>query len=485
MNHTKIFFFTFILILFSGARSMAQESGQSSLNCFSVLVGKNATIDGSVMFAHNEDDYGDRLVNWYKVPEDTHTGEEMITLKNGGAMPQVKQTWSYLWLEMPEMEFSDTYMNEWGVTIGSDACESREKKGELTDGGIGYWLRRAMAERAKTAREAVKIGGALVEQFGYTSSGRTYCIADPNEAWMMAVVNGKHWVAERIHDDEAAIIPNYYTITTINLDDTMNFYGSADIIKYAESNKWYNPHKDTVFNFREAYADPGSLKNKGNTVRHMSAINLLSEKQYEADDDFPFSFKPDNKVDLHVLFSILRNHNEGTEYDETEGYTKGNPHEGVRAICSATTQYGFVAQLRSKMPRAIGALLWLAPFRPCVHPFIPWYEGMTDMPKDFAIGDYRAALSSHFEPIENLNKFAPDHKFLLYVKDAKNIDRTYGKQIGQIIKNIDAFENDIISGQSAYEKRLIEIYNMDKKEGAKMMTDYCDKYIQQSLEMLK
>ncbi len=484
MNHLKIVLFSFLLIL-SGYRSMAQETGKSSFDCFSVLAGKNATIDGSVMFAHNEDDYGDRIVNWYKVPQLTHTGEEMITMKNGGAIPQVKETWSYLWLEMPEMEFSDSYMNEWGVTIGSDACSSREKKGELTDGGIGYWLRRAMAERAKTAREAVKIGGALVEQFGYTSSGRTYCIADPNEAWMLAVVNGKHWVAERIPDDEVAIIPNYYTITTIDLADTMNYYGSSDLVEYAKTNKWYNPNKDTVFNFREAYSDPGNLKNMGNIVRHWSSINILAENQYEIDDEFPFSFKPGQKVDLNILFSVLRNHNEGTEYDKTENYTKGNPHENGQVICSATTQYGFVAQLRANMPKEVGAVLWLAPFRPCVHPFTPWYEGMTDMPIDFAIGGYRAALSSHFEPIENLGKFAPDHKFLLYVKDAKSIDRTYGKQIKQIQKNLSDFENDLIDGQSAYEKRLIEIYAMDRKEAEKMMTDYSEKQIQRSLEMLK
>ncbi len=103
------------------------------------------------MLAHNEDDWGERIVNWYKVPAMNHKEGSMITLKNGAGMDQANKTYSYLWLEMPEMEFSDSYMNEWGVTISSDACPSKEKKGEITDGGIGYWLRRAMAERAKTA----------------------------------------------------------------------------------------------------------------------------------------------------------------------------------------------------------------------------------------------------------------------------------------------------------------------------------------------
>ena len=222
---------------------IAQQINENPFNCFSVIAGKNATADGSVMFAHNEDDWGDRMVNFYKVPRADHQHGEMITMETGAKLQQATQTWSYLWLEMPEMSFSDSYMNEWGVTIASDACSSREEEGELTDGGIGYWLRRAMAERAKSAREAVKIGGALVSQFGYASSGRTYCIADTKEAWMLSVVNGKHWVAKRIPDDEVAIIPNYYTITTIDLKDTLNYYGSADLVDYAVKKKWYNLKK--------------------------------------------------------------------------------------------------------------------------------------------------------------------------------------------------------------------------------------------------
>ena len=84
------------------------------------------------------------------------------------------------------MDFADSYLNEWGVTIASNACRSREDSTGLTKGGISYWLRRLMAERARTAREAVQIGGELVEKYGYDSSGRTYCIADAQEAWLMA-----------------------------------------------------------------------------------------------------------------------------------------------------------------------------------------------------------------------------------------------------------------------------------------------------------
>jgi len=240
----------------------------------------------------------------YRIPKLKHTSDETIALKNTGQAKQVAISNSYLWLEMPGMDFSDSYFNEYGVTIASDQCSSKEKDPELTDGGIGYFLRKIMAEQASTAKEAVIIGGKLIEQFGYSSSGRTYCIADANEAWMLSAVYGKHWVAQRIPNDNIAIIPNYYTITTINLSDTTNYLGSKDIIDYAIKKEWYNPNTDGEFNFRKAYSDSATLSSKSNIARHWGAINLLSEKKYKFDDELPFSFKATKKVSLKKLFSV-------------------------------------------------------------------------------------------------------------------------------------------------------------------------------------
>jgi len=460
-------------------------SAQEHFDCFSVLVGKDATHDGSVMLAHNEDDWGDRIVNWYKVPASKHTAGETIILKNGGKLDQSAYTYNYLWLEMPEMEFSDSYMNEWGVTIGSDACRSKEKDPELFDGGIGYWLRRAMAERAKTAREAVRIGGALVEKYGYTSSGRTYCIADDKEAWMLSVVKGKHWVAQRVPDDHIAIIPNYYTITSVDLSDSINFYGSSDLIQYAIKKRWYNPKKDGDFNFRLAYSDEGNLENMGNIVRHWSALNLISEEQLDVKDSFPFSFKPKRNVSLQDLFEILRNHNEGSEFDKSDHYTNGSPHDQGRAICSKTTQYGFVAQLRKDLPKEFASVMWLAPFRTCVHSFTQWYIGMNDIPDGFAEGNYRSALEIHFNPIENVFEYAPENSFLKFVKHAKTVDHDYGLQINQIQKTIKTFEAELLQNQSEFEKKMVALHGKDSRAVKKSITDYCHKQIMKSLKLIE
>ncbi len=173
--------FWFILILALHFSGVAQQSDIDPFNCFTVIAGRNATADGSVLFAHNEDDYGTRIVNWYKVEQKIHDPGSVVTVnKEGAVIPQAVETHAYLWLDMPELESSDTYMNEFGVVIASDQCDSGEDNPEITEGGIGYWLRRIMAERAKTAREGVKIGGELIDRFGYIFSGRSYFIADPN-----------------------------------------------------------------------------------------------------------------------------------------------------------------------------------------------------------------------------------------------------------------------------------------------------------------
>ncbi len=142
------------------------------------------------------------------------------------------------------------------MTVASDNCPSREDKPELTDGGIGYMLRRLVAERARTAREGVLLAGKLVERFGYIDSGRTYIIADPDEGWLFCVVNGKHWLARRVPDNEVAMVANTYTIRAVNLRNKANFLASADIVDYAKSRGWYDPQTDGPFDFRQGLCQP-------------------------------------------------------------------------------------------------------------------------------------------------------------------------------------------------------------------------------------
>jgi len=186
--------------------SLGRETLPSDYNCFTVLVGKNASVDGTVLYGHNDDD-GFQLVNTYVEPRKNYAQGAEQTLQYGGRIPQVPTTHKFLWLEVPGMEVADGFMNEYGVCIGSNFCGSREDRLDISHGGILYDLRLIMAQRAKTAREAVRIAGRLIEEFGYRGSGRSYCISDREEAWVLAAVKGKRWAAARVPDDEVMVLP--------------------------------------------------------------------------------------------------------------------------------------------------------------------------------------------------------------------------------------------------------------------------------------
>ena len=252
------------------------------LLCFGIIAGRNATTDGYVYLGHNEDKSGEQMLNIYN-------------------MPAGKDRCAYLWFEFPGQAACDSYANEYGVCIASDRCRSREDR---VDGTMVYELRTMVIQKARSAREAVLLMGGLVEEYGYGESGRSYLIADQKEGWVCAVVRGRHWVAQRVPDDEIATIPNYYTIGEIDLSDTLNFLGSKDIVKYARKRGWYRPRRDGAFNFRLAYSDPSTLSSKHNLDRHE-----LAQKYFFGDailgDDTPFSRKPAQKYHRRHLSSLL------------------------------------------------------------------------------------------------------------------------------------------------------------------------------------
>ena len=448
----------------------AQTTVDKQYNCFAILVGKDASNDGSVLLAHNEDSGGEQLVNWYKVPHLFHNPGDVIIIKNGAHIPQVPETYSYIWLEMPRMDFSDSYMNEWGVTIASNQCSSKETIGDYTDGGICYWLRRLMCERAKTAKEAVQIGGALVEEFGYVSSGRTYCIADPNEAWLMSVVRGRHWVAQRVPDDQIIVIPNFYIIGEINLADTNNYLGSSDIIDYAIDKGWYDTTASSIpFNFSRAYGSTSSFSSIHNIARRWCAVNILSGNQYNINDSLPFSFIPQNKVSVQDIISVLRNHYESTQYATT-----GNPHNNsVMTICSSANQNGFVAQLRNWLPAEIGSVLWIAPRRPCTQPFIPWYCGIDSIAEGYARNDYQTAIEEHFDTTEDIYEHIPTLAFWAFVEFADYVENDYENTIGVVSEIINTdFEQILFENQADFENQTLSVYQTNTSDAMEQLTEY-------------
>jgi dipeptidase len=362
------------------------------------------------------------------------------------------------------------------------ALDIIEDSAELVNGGIGYYLRRIMAERAKSAKEAVKIAGSIVDSIGYASSDRTYCIADPNEAWMMSIVKGKHWVAQKIPDDHISIIPNYYTIQNVDLSDTLNFLGSTAIIDYAIDKGWYDPESGEDFNFRLAYGKPSSINSIRNMARKWSALNILSPIKYEISDEFPFSFKPAEKVSIQDLMTVLQNHYEDTELEDNR---KNNPHKhDIMRICSETNQYGFVAQLRNWLPNEIGSVLWLAPRRPCTQVFIPWYSGITKIPDNYSIGNYETALENHFNKYDDIESETCTHNFWNYSNYAKKIDKNYYELISSVKTQQKMVQQDIFDEYNNFDKNIINLYNQNPKAASDSLNVFTNEILNKSINYL-
>ena len=361
----------------------ASVKSQDNSNCFSIVVGKYASFDGHVMAAHNEDDWPPQVVNHHKVSRRQHQPGDSITLLNGGRVEQVAETWSYIWSEMPGLRFSDSYLNEWGVSVFSDACPSREDKPELTDGGISYYLRRLVAERARSAREGVHVAASLVERFGYDGSGRTYIIADTTEGWFFCAVNGKHWAARRVPDDSVAMIANTYTIREMDLGDTVNFLASSDLVEYATARGWYGRPAGSKFDFAAVYSDSTNTVDLRNTGRQwagyrhvLSAIPIPSEDE----NSLPFCVAPEKKLHPRDLMRILRDHYEATPFLQPESLTSHTHDQSITPICRRDTQTSFVLQLRRGLPVEVGCVYWVCLGSPCASVYLPYYFGLDAFP---------------------------------------------------------------------------------------------------------
>lgn len=435
-------------------------------NCFTILAGRNATADGSVLLAHNEDDGGEQMLNMYVVPAD-----------------KSKKRAKYIWGEFPGMETADLFMNQYGVAIVSDQCISREEKGELSEGGILYNLRLTVAREATTAKEAVRIMGRLVEKYGYRTSGRSYMVADNKEGWVFSAVEGKHWVAAKVPDNAVMIIPNNYVIDNINLSDTINFAGSKDIIQYATERGWYNKQRDGAFSFKKAYGDPAAYRSKRNVIRHLSAIQYFTGKPYHDDPDtFEFTVVPARKVTLQDMMNVLRSHGENTKYAMQLKKEDGSHPD---CICYKTTVLSAIFQLRSNMPVEIGSVMWMTPCHPCVSAYIPWYLGMTEAPENFSrYNNAEEAIQKHMQDTKEMRSNWPGHIFWKYIDSFEKINADYAGNIFETRSANADFQEKIFKEQEGFEKKAAKIAG-DKTKLGEMLNNYTSKLYKSYIKLYK
>jgi len=438
--------------------------GQDEQGCYTILAGKAATADGSVLLGHNEDNGHYKYSGMIKVARKNHKHGDMFDIPDGGRIPQVETTFAYYHLMMPGIKYSDAVLNEFGVAVVSNNCQSREDKAEFTENGIdGPTLRILVAQRARTAKEGVKLIGSLVERFGYKAKGRTMVIADPNEGWLMGLVKGKHWAAARVPDDQVALMANSYTIRTMDLDDKENFLACPDLVDYATKRGWFNPDEGP-FSFEKAYSDTRGRVNPANTHRQWSGLMQISANAVPIPEKerLPFSVIPKKLQKPQDLTTVLRNHYENAPFWQKPGWNERSPHKGHSStICNPGTNSSSVFQLRSDMPVQIGALWYLAMWQPCTSVYLPIYFGMDQVP-DLLVFEEKGADPSACPMYKTFGELA------LFV------DKDYRKRIKQVALKWTGIEDLFYCDQESFEKRLLKLWKDDRQKARDLMINHCN-----------
>ena len=442
-------------------------------NCSTVIVGKNASKTGHVLVAHNEDDM-ECITQVHLVPRVKHEEGEVITFKDGSAViPQVPETWAYMWTELRTLKgiggepFGDSYCNEWGVSIVTDSCVgSKVSEDEKMKDGLGYALRRLIAERAKTAREGVEVAAALCSEFGYRSS-RAYHICDKDEAWVFQATIGHNYAAQRVGDDEVYYIPNWYTIHNIDFSDTehKNFYWSEDLVAYPMRHGWYTPAVEgdySDFDFALVYQHDLTLGKSNADRSDLAWTKLVGEPMpYRT-----FSVKAPKKYGVEDLKEVVRSHYMEHEEDLKEDPSM-SPHRF--GICRDTTTVSEVIEFHED---ANLSCCWRSFPRPCAAPFTPWYFGITKMPKGYEWINYQASQMTHFYCDPSEFKYSSDYAYWAFrrLQDVMEFDYQFCQE--KVHNSIKELEAEWTAVKPQIDQAYLALKETNETYARQLLTDY-------------
>jgi dipeptidase len=402
--------------------------------CFVVVAGCDASATGRVLVGHNEDNRGELIMRHRYFPP-ASGGRPLFFEDGSAAVQRPDRSLGFFWTETlrpaPGESFGDSFVNELGVAVFSNTCcLSREDSPELVDGGIGWGLRRLVAERARSARDAVRIASDLVLTYGYLGSGRSYTFADSGEAWVFQVVNGKHFAARRVPDDHVTVNPNHYSIREIDPDDPDNCLVSPGLVEYAIKRGWYSPRRPGCyddFDFAGVFQHPDYVTVPLNEPRRsfgLAAAAGVGIDLGKSGTRPPFSVRPAEPLTFSTVHRTLSCHCERPEdSDERDGALCGAPHAGggildgenrrdeYTRICNGSNRESVIVEMSENPDETT---IWSCFGNPCVLPMTPWRLGARAVPESFSgatgiVEDEGAATRRHFGASrQDLEREAPE-----------------------------------------------------------------------------
>ena len=462
-------------------------SSIDSKACSNVLVTKGASTDGSNMISYAADShqlYGElyfKKAGTWK-PGDMRRIDEWDTGKHLGYIPEIANTYQRV-----------GNMNEHQLIIGETTYGGRpeleDPKGIMDYGSLIY----VALERAKTAREAIKVIVDLANTYGYYSSGESFSIADTEEVWVMDLIGkgpdnkGIVWVARRVPDGYICAHANQARISTFPLNDPENCMYAPDVITFAREKGYFNG-EDKDFSFCDAYAPLDFSGMRACEARAWAAFNILCDGKFTFEDEngnivtkdaydyidyamgydktkrFPLFVKPARKISVKDVADVMRDHFEGTPMDMTQDIGAGGnalpyrwrpmgfEYEGKkyineRAIATQQTGFWFVGQSRGWLPDTIGGVNWFGCDDAATSYLTPIYTTTYDVPECFRVGN------------GNMITYSPTSAFWVTNRVANACYKAYDMMAPTVREAIDSWENEMIAAVAKADEEALKMYN--------------------------
>ena len=464
--------------------------------CSNFIVGKKASVDGSVMCSYSADDYG-MFQNLCHYPAAKHAKGEMRKIfdwdsnKYYGEIPEAAETYSVI-----------GNINEWQVTIAETTYGGREEMVDST-GIMDYGsLIYVALQRSKTAREAIKVMTTLANTYGYNSGGETFTICDPNEAWIMEMMGkgagskGAVWVALRIPDDAVCAHANQSRIGKFNMKDKKNVMYAKDVVSFARSKGWFKG-KDADFSWKMAYAKPDFSGRRFCDARAWAMLNHFYDMSPYLDwalgknpdaQDMPLWVVPNKKVSVQDVENVMRDHYEGTPLSVADGSdigggiwempyrptplmykVDGKQYFNERPVSTQQSGFVFVSQMRSWLPREIGGVFWFANDDANMAAFTPVYCSMTERPECYNT------------PGADALHFSKKNAYWVCNMTSNMVYPRYSLMFPTLKEVRDSLDNSYFAAQAGVEKKAQELYAQNPQAAVKYLNDYSVEKAQQML----
>ena len=485
----KIFASALMAVAMLGSVSEAEA-------CSNFIVGKKASVDGSVMCSYSADDYG-MFQYLCHYPAAKHAKGEMRKIfdwdsnKYHGEIPEATETYNVI-----------GNINEWQVTIGETTYGGREEMVDST-GIMDYGsLIYVALQRSKSAREAIKVMTTLANTYGYNSGGETFTICDPNEAWIMEMMGkgagskGAVWVALRIPDDAICAHANQSRIGKFNMKDKKNVMYAKDVVSFARSKGWFKG-KDADFSWKMAYAKPDFSGRRFCDARAWAMLNHFYDMSPYLDwalgknpdaQDMPLWVVPNKKVSVKDVENVMRDHYEGTPLSVADGSdigggiwempyrptplmykVDGKQYFNERPVSTQQTGFVFVSQMRSWLPREIGGVFWFANDDANMAAFTPVYCSMTERPECYNTPGVDAV------------HFSKKNAYWVCNMTSNMVYPRYSLMFPTLKEVRDSLDNSYFAAQAGVEKKAQELYAQNPQAAVKYLNDYSVEKAQQML----